>query len=158
MRIAPPPPPDVNLKVKSLYIYGFTSMVEWPKDMKTGDFKVAFLGDEAQFNDFKTRYSTKSAGNQQIKIDYYSDLSQVPVSQLIYVAKEKSEKIADVVKKFKSKGSLVISEKEGGLKEGSSINFIIRSNKLCYELSKSNATKSKLIIGKQLTELAVRIE
>jgi len=63
-----------------------------------------------------------------------------------------------MVKKFKSKSTLIVSEKEGAMKDGSIINFIIRNNRQSYELSKTNATKHKLIIGKQLTELAVKVE
>jgi hypothetical protein len=76
----------------------------------------------------------------------------------LFVAEKNSDKIVDLVKKYKSKSTLIVSEKEGKLKDGSMINFVWRESKLKLEISKTNAEKHKLTIGQSLTSIADKVE
>jgi len=151
------PEPDVNSKLKALYIYNFTNMVEWPKELKSGNFNIGVFGETNLITEL-TKYNSKSVGSQPIKVSQFSDYGDITPCHILFVSREKSAQTADLVKKFKSKNTLIITEKEGGLRDGAIINFIIRNNKQSYELSKTNAGKHKLVIGKQLTDLAVKVE
>jgi hypothetical protein len=153
----PPQEPDVNSRLKALYIYNFTNMVEWPKEQKTGNFNIGVFGETNLLSEL-VKYNSKSVGSQPIKVTEYRDMHEIPACHILFVSREKSDKTAELVKKFKAKNTLIITEKEGSLHDGAIINFIIRNNKQSYELSKTNAIKHKLIIGKQLTELAVKVE
>jgi len=150
--------PDVNSRVKALYVFNFTNMVEWPSDLKKGTFNIGVLGESNNLFTELSKYNSKSVGSQTIKVNHFAESASVTQCHILYVTKEQSDKTAALVKKFKSKGTLIISEKEGALKEGAIINFVIRNNRQSYELSKTNAVKHKLIIGKQLTELAAKVE
>ena len=150
--------PDLNSKVRALYIYNFTNMVEWPKELRSGNFNIGVLGESNLYNELNTKYAGKSVGSQSIKISQFKSSGDVSVCHILFITKEFNNKIGELVKKFKPKSTLIVTEKEGALKEGSVINFIIRNNRQSYELSKTNATKHKLTIGKQLTELAVKVE
>lgn len=150
--------PDVNSRLKALYIYNFTNMIEWPKELKKGNFTIGILGETNLYNELNSKYSSKSVGSQPIAIKQFGDMASVTQCHILFITKDNADKTASLVKKFKPKSTLIISEKEGGLRDGSIINFVIRNNRQSYELSKTNAAKHKLIIGKQLTELAVKVE
>lgn len=149
--------PDVNSRLKALYIYNFTNMVEWPKETKTGNFNIGVYGETNLISELN-KYSSKSVGSQPIRVSEFKDYNDITACHILFVTREKSDKTAELVKKFKAKSTLIITEKEGAMKDGSIINFIIRNNKQSYELSKTNAGKHKLNIGKQLTDLAVKVE
>lgn len=133
-------------------------MIEWPQELKKGNFNIGLYGESNNLFSELSKYNSKSVGSQPIKVSQFSDQASITPCHILYIAKENSDKTAAMVKKFKAKGTLVICEKEGALKDGAIINFIIRNNRQSYELSKTNAVKHKLIIGKQLTELAVKVE
>lgn len=161
LAIAPPPgdeEPDVNSRLKALYVFNFTNMIEWPSELKKGPFNIVVLGENKNLFNELSKYNSKSVGTQQIKVSQSNDAGTISAAHILFVTRGQSDKIAAMVKKFKAKSTLVISEKEGAMKEGAIINFIIRNNRQSYELSKTNASKHKLIIGKQLTELAVKVE
>jgi hypothetical protein len=158
LNLPPPPETDLNSKLKALYVFNFTNMIEWPAEMKKGNFTIVVLGDQGNLYNELYKYNSKTAGSQIIKVSAVADANSLSTPHILFITKEHSDKTAAMVKKFKPKSTLIISEKEGALKDGSIINFIIRNNKQSYELSKTNATKHKLIIGKQLTELAVKVE
>ncbi len=149
--------PDLNSRLKALYIYNFTGMVDWPKELKSGAFNIGVFGETNLVSELG-KYSGKSAGSQTIHISHFKDYNEITACHILFVTKENAGKTSELAKKFKSKSTLIVSEKEGALKEGAVINFIIRNNKQTYELSKTNAVKHKLTVGKQLTELATKVE
>jgi YfiR/HmsC-like len=149
---------DVNSNLKARYIFNFANMIEWPSALGKGNFNIGLFGESANLYSELSKYNSKAVGSQSIKVNQYTDAATVVPCHILFITKEQSDKTAAMVKKFKSKGTLIITEKEGSLKEGSIINFVIRNNRQSYELSKTNAGKHKLIIGKQLTELAAKVE
>lgn len=153
----PPQEPDVNSRLKALYIYNFTNMVEWPKELKTGNFNIGVYGETSLLGELN-KYNSKSVGSQPIRVSEFRNADEITPCHILFITKEKSSQTAELVKKFKAKNTLIITEKEGAMKDGAIINFIIRNNKQSYELSKTNAGKHKLVIGKQLTDLAVKVE
>jgi hypothetical protein len=144
--------------VKAVYVYKFAQFVDWPKSFKSGDFIIGVFGDEKLYNEMQTSYANKMIGNQTIKIKKYEAVSEIEKCHILFVAEKNSDKVSDLVKKFKSNSTLVVSEKEGKMKDGAIFNFIWRDNKLKYEMSKTNATKHKLTVGQTLTNSADKIE
>lgn len=152
------PTKDINLRVKAVYVYKFAQYVDWPKEFKTGDFIIGVLGDEKLYNEMQTTYSNKMIGNQTIKIKKYDAVANVEQCHILFISEKNSDKVSELAKKFKSKSTLIVSEKEGKMKDGAIINFVMRDTKLKYEVSKTNATKHKLTVGQSLTSIADKVE
>ena len=152
------PTKDVNLRVKAVYVYKFAQYVDWPKSFKTGDFIIGVFGDDKLYTEMQTSYSNKMIGNQTIKIKKYETVADVEQCHILFVAEKNSDKVSDMVKKYKSKSTLIVTEKEGKMKDGSIINFIMKDGKLKYEVSKTNATKHNLTVGQTLTSIADKVE
>jgi len=149
---------DTHIKVKSMYVYQFASLVDWPEEFKKGDFVIGVLGKTPLYDELVLKYANKMMGSQAIKIKNFATSSEVTTCHILIITPEFSDKVADMVKKFKSKSTLVVSEKEGKLKDGAVINFVISKNKQSFELSKTNANKIKLVIGTKIEGYASKIE
>jgi hypothetical protein len=149
---------DTHSRLKAIYVYNFATLVDWPKEYKQGNFVIGVFGESKLYTELVDKYSSKTIGSQHIAIKKFTHQSQITDCHILYVTGSNSEKIAELTKKFKDKSTLIVSEKEGLLKSGSIINFIVQGNKQTYELSKTNATKHKLIIGSTLTNLAANVE
>lgn len=145
---------DTRSRFQALYIYNFTTLVDWPKEFKTGNFKIGVFGETNLYNDLSDKYTNKLVGSQAIKVIKYSKTSEIDDCHILFIAKEKSDNVAELARKYKSKSTLIITEKEKMLKEGAIINFIVKNNKVAYEVSKGNAAKHKLTLGSQLLNLA----
>ncbi|MBX7094390.1 MAG: YfiR family protein [Flavobacteriales bacterium] len=151
-------PKDTHKTVKALFVYQFATLVDWPKEFKQGDFIIGVFGDSPLYDELVSKYSNKSVGKQAIKIKTFPTFSEVSHCHILVVAPDQSDRVSELSKKFKSKSTLIVTEKEGKLREGAVINFVIKDNKQSYELSKSNASKYKLVVGSKLENLAARVE
>lgn len=149
---------DTHVKVKSMYVYQFASLVDWPAEFKKGDFVIGVFGKTPLYDELVLKYSNKMMGSQAIKVKNFMSVSEITACHILIITPDNSDKVAELVKKFKSKSTLIVTEKEGKLKEGAVINFVIHNNRQSFELSKTNANKIKLVIGTKIEGYAARIE
>lgn len=152
------PTQDTNVNIKAVWVYKFAKLVDWPKEFKNGDFIIGVFGDEKLYTKMQSSYANKMIGNQSIKIKEYETVSEIEQCHILFISEKNSDKVSELVKKYKSKSTLIVSEKEGKMKDGSIINFVRRDNKLTIEVSKTNATKHKLTVGQSLTSIADKVE
>jgi hypothetical protein len=147
---------DTQAKIKATFVYGFTKYFEWPGG--NGDFVITILGENpglvAELNKIA---ATKKVGAQKIVIQNHQTIKEVEKANILFITPDKSHFLNDAVSKFKGKGTLIVTEKQGLAKVGSTINFVVEENRQKFELNKSAASKAGLTIGSSLEKLAVNV-
>jgi hypothetical protein len=150
---------DPNAKVKTVFLYNFTKYFEWPKNMKTGNFIIQVIGTNASLNQELNKMATsKQIGNQKLEIRNSQAFDGTLQPHIIFILNEASDKLKDIVAKTKGKGTLIVTEKPGMAKAGSSINFVVADNKQKFEYSKGNAIKAGLKTSDELKSLAIAVD
>ncbi len=148
---------DYSYRLKAAFIYNFATLVDWPSSRKSGDFVIAVYGDDAVYNELKTRYSVKSVGAQKVKVVKYASTTQIAKPHILFVGEPKGRDLSTAKSKVSSYNTLLVSEAKGGLSKGAVINFIGPGG-VNYEISKSNAKKHKLVVASRLLNLAKKVE
>ena len=141
---------------KALFFYSFATQIDWPAEFKTGNFVIGIYGDHELYKQLVSRLSSSKRGNQPFKIVEYKSSSEIKNCHILYIDESKSDVLSSKKKELRSNSTLVITDKKGLLDDGSMINFIYPNNRTMFELSKATAEKSKLVIGKQISSLAVK--
>jgi hypothetical protein len=151
-------PIDTFAKFKALYIYNFPKYFEWPEDYQKGSFVIGVIGaSSATTAELNKIIQDKSVGEQKLEIKSFATPESITKCQMLLVNSDKSDLLPKIVAKLKGKSTLVISEKEGAIKSGSIINFVIKDSKQKFELSVNNAEKSSLRVSKTLLPLAIEV-
>ncbi len=149
---------DTFAKFKALYIYNFPKYFEWPSDYRTGNFVIGVLGNNsATMAELNKIVLDKTVGEQIIEIKSFTNVENVSKCQMLLVTNEKNDLLPKLIIKLKGKSTLIISEKEGAIKAGSIINFVIKDSKQKFELSVNNAEKNSLRVSKTLIPLAIEV-
>jgi len=141
---------------KALFFYSFATQIDWPAEFKTGNFVIGIYGDHELYTQLVSRLSSSKRGNQPFKIVEYKSSSEIKNCHILYIDESKSDILSSKKKQLRANSTLVITDKKGLLDDGSMINFVYPNNRTMFELSKANAEKSKLVIGKQISSLAVK--
>ena len=147
-----------KIHLKAMMIYQFATKIDWPKEYKTGSFVIGVYGDKELFQQLVSKLSSSKRGSQPFKIVEFNSPDDIGECHILYVDETKSDVISSKRKILKTNSTLVITSKKGVLVDGSIINFVYPSNRTMFELRKSNATKSKRVIGKQISSLAVDVQ
>ncbi len=148
---------DTNAKIKATFIYNFTRYIEWPLELKQGNFIIAVIGTTPLFTELGTMRDFTTRGNQEFAINKYVSVNSIEKCHIIYVANDQSYKIAEIAEKFKNKPTLIISESPGLVEKGAGINFVIKDNKHGFEINKANIAAHGLSMAQNLANFATKV-
>lgn len=142
-------------QVQSGLIYHFTKYIEWPTDMRSGDFIISVVGKSEITSFLNTLAASKMAGTQKIVIKEVKTIAEITKCHIVYLPSSQTKDFDDAVTKSQQLNSLLITEKDGLGKRGASINFIIDAGKPKFEINKTAIEKAKLKINEKLVALGV---
>lgn len=144
-------------KYITLFIYNFTKHFDWPATVKSGDFVIQVLGHKSVFLELNEFTAAKKVGNQEITVKSVTDISQVGRCHIIFVGHWQSRFLPEIIKKIGKHPTLIVTEKEGLLKQGSAINFVITGGSIQFEFKKKNASKYGIKFDPQIVKMAVEV-
>jgi hypothetical protein len=144
-------------RAQAMFIYNFSRLIEWPADYKNGPFVIGVLGNSSIQEQLKVYTTGKSVGSQPITVKTFNSPSDVSTCHILFVPFAGTKQMPDLLQNLQGKSTLIISEKNGAIEEGSAINFVIVGDKLKFELSTGNATKYNIKISSKLNEMAFKI-
>lgn len=145
-------------KAQSMFIYNFSRLIQWPASYSSGDFVVGVFGNSTVFNELESFTAGKKVGNQSFSIVKFRDVSEISKCNILFVSFGKSGDIGAITSKLAGQSTLIISEKNGGIEDGSAINFVVESDKLKFEMKPSNALKYDLKVSSTLSNMAMLVE
>ena len=150
---------DPNAKVKACFIYNFTKYFEWPDKMKSGNFIIQLVGSNASLNqELNKMATTKQVGTQKLEIKSGTVIDNSIKPHIVFLLTDASDMLKEANSKYKGNGTLVITEKSGLARAGSSINFVVVDNKQKFEYSEKNAEKAGLKTSDELKNLAIAVD
>ena len=142
-------------KYKSIFTLSFIRYIGWPEEVKQGDFVIGVLKDKTVANWLRDLSKGKKFGYQNVVIKEFKSVDDVTNCQVLYVSDmiNMSKHGDKIVEKVGGKNTLIITEKDGATKYGGMINFVIKDEKLKFEIKKDNASKFGLPISSKLSAM-----
>ena len=141
-------------KYISIFLYNFTKHFDWPDEYKSGDFIIDVIGHESVFIKLKELTATKKVGDQSIVIRNYTDITMIGKCHILFVGHWQSRFLPQILERIGNRPTLIVTEKEGLINEGSAINFIIKEGAIKFEFKKSNVLKYGLKFDPRIVEIA----
>lgn len=149
---------ETNYKAYSVYVYNFIKYIEWPEELRTGDFIIAVVGDSPVTAELKILAASKKANGQTIVIKKYATIAEVGKCHILYISAAKSSVLKEAMEKTKNSATLVIAEREGLAKKGAAINFVkLEDDTLKFELNKKAIDSHKLKVSTMLISLGLLV-
>lgn len=145
-------------KAKAMLTLSFIRYVGWGENARKGDFVIGVVRDKELVNHLKTQSAGKKFGFQDVVIKEFKSWEEATDCQVIYISKNWNfNKNADAVITKVGKDTLIITEMEGAVDHGSMINFVVRDEKLKFELSKKNASYAGIQFSAKLENMTAAI-
>jgi hypothetical protein len=149
---------DNNPHTKALFIYNFVKYIHWPQD-KLGDiFTIGVVGKTQTMSELQSVCENKTANNRPIQIIQIDQTEKVDECDAIFITRRQSFLLEDVLDIIDNKGTLIVTEAKGLLKNGSAINLVIQGKKEAFEVNQSALIRQGLKIPDNLLVLAVNVD
>jgi hypothetical protein len=139
--------------VQANIIYHFSKYINWPDEMKSGDFVIGVIGEPHLIEALQKAVANKTVGDQPIVISSFSTGATSYSCHILFVSDEESDYLKKIVAATAGHPVLLVSETEGAAHKGSCINFVIIDDRLRLEINKTNIEKRDLNIATELLQL-----
>ena len=154
-----PVEPDINAKIKVLFLHQISKYVMWPGEPSQNAFTIAIYGEYPEMlSELNKLAAEKKRGDQPYVIVHYKQLSEIKPCHLLYLTSGNDGEISKVLEKLKGKNTLLVTDKDGMIKKGACINFYYEDNKQRFEVSNENAKQQGLKISTKLSSIAKVID
>lgn len=144
-------------KAQALFIYNFSRLIEWPVSYKTGPFVVGIVGKSPVTEELKTLTTGKQVGAQPITIKTFGSAEEISTCHILFIPFSETKYLANIITQVSSKSTLLITEKNAAIEQGSAINFVVIGDKLKFEVNPGNAQKYNIKLSSKLNEMAHKV-
>jgi len=144
-----------NERFKSLFVYNFTKNIEWPDNYREGDFVITVLGNSAIYNELKQNVKGKHNGMQTIHVNQAANISSIGKCNILYIPMQQSNLLEAAEKQLSGVPTVIITEKDGMIRQGADINIIQLDGKLQFEIDPKRLVNKKIVASKTLLNLGI---
>lgn len=142
-------------KLKAVFLYNFSSFVEWPPsafNSADAPFVIGIVGPDP-FGSFldETVAGEKAQGHPMV-VKRFDDVREVKDCQILFI--NQPGHTADVLSSIKNRNILTVSDENNFARMGGMIHFSTESNKIRLQINPSAAKAEKLNISSKLLRLA----
>ena len=152
-----------EIELKAFWFEKFARYVEWPENNNTQDnslvFVIKILG-ESPFRNTLQKYYIEQKNkikNRTVEIKYISRTSEIIPCNLLFVSESKEDELEMILNKIKNLPILIIGDTNGFAKKGVHINFVLKQERLLFEINEKAIHQSTLKMDYELRAVALRI-
>jgi YfiR/HmsC-like len=129
-------------QVKAVYLFNFGKFVEWPERAAKGpDFPICVLG----VDPFGSTLDSVLAG------EVIND------RKLVFISSSETSRFKEILAEAQTLPILTVSDAATFLSAGGMIQFVIRDNKVRFDVSLAPADKAGLTLSSQLLKVAAQV-
>ncbi len=154
---------DINV-LKAAYLNKFAQFVSWPQSdslQQQTAFSICVYQDGSLYEQMRDKLQARSIKQQQIEIDFLSEVSQATECQVLYLGDPTIKDLANALTLSKANNVLLITEHPGAADVGVHINLmrevINEQNVLLFEVNQDSFKQSNLEVSFKLLKLAKKV-
>jgi hypothetical protein len=143
-------------RVKAAFLYRFADFVVWPDSAfakPDSPFVIAVAGAEGIAEHLRSITTGRTVGGRPIEIRRVSPADPPPAAHILFISGSDRARMRELLRTA-PRNSLVVTEVDGALDQGSVINFVIAEDRVRFEISLESAEKRGLRLSSRLLAVA----
>src|ERR1700733_8154453 len=144
--------------VKAAFLYRFTSYVDWPSQAAADpQFTIAVLDADGVAAELGRLLQNRQIQNRPAQVRSIKNLRELDGAQMLYIGGSHPDELGRMITSVAGRPVLVVTNADGGLDAGSSVNFLLIDQRVRFEISLDAAQGSGLRVASELLAVAVRV-
>ncbi|HEX7183153.1 MAG TPA: YfiR family protein [Thermoanaerobaculia bacterium] len=143
--------------VKAAFLYNFAKFVEWPADAFRGPgdpMTLCVLGEDPFGGELDQTVGGKTVTGRQIVVRRSTRLTDLPECRVLFVSSSEGPRLAQILAAVGDRAVLTVGEEETFARAGGIISFVVRENRVRFQIDRKAAARAGLSISSRLLELA----
>jgi len=147
--------------LKASFIYNFTKFIHWPSrhsPTNGNNLYLCILGEDP-FGPILDRLAKRHKfKHKKIVIKRNVRQNEMNGCHIAFISNSENAKVEDIVSMAMSSPILTIGDTEGYSNRGIGINFVVKENKIRFEINNGSIMKSGLKVSSELLDLAITVK
>jgi YfiR/HmsC-like len=151
----------LEFAVKAAYLSKFGLYVEWPNTVfssASSAFNLCVIGEDPFGAVLDKAAANQRIGNRAIVIRRLKTVERDSGCHILYISSADRRFIRQVIETVHGGNVLVVSDAASQAAAGSSINFVIKDNRVRFDIDEEAAVKNGLTISSKLLGLALNVK
>jgi len=148
-------------EVKAAFVFKFGEFVDWPEPVYSGPgapFTIAVLGADPIADVLEQLGRQRRINGRPVVVRRLQRAEAIPRAQIVFIAATESERLRAVADNLKAASVLTVTETTRPSQPSGVINFVIRDNRVRFEIDADAAEQSGLKISSKVLSLAVFVK
>lgn len=150
--------PYPSQAVKAVFLYRFAGYVQWPPSAQYPQFTIAVIGADDVADELERLLPDHPIHGQAARVQRISRLQQLGDAQMLYVGADYDGNLRTLIGALGGRPVLVVTDRQGALDAGSTVNFLLLDQHVRFEVSLAAARRSGLKISSDLLAVAERVK
>ena len=146
-----------DYKFHSIFFFNFAKYTQWPPAYRNGDFVIGVLGDSKVMGPLQEMAKERQVNSQRIVVKNFASVQDIGWCHILFLPFDQSSQLDPVLAKVDGSPTMVVTEKPGLGRQGSTINFVLVNGRWQFELNRSAAESAQLKVANELVRLAIQI-
>jgi hypothetical protein len=144
--------------VKAAFLYRFTGYVDWPAQAAADpQFTIAVLDADGVAAELGRLLQNRQIQNRPAQVRSIKNLRELAGAQMLYIGGSRRDDLHRLISSVAGRPVLVVTNQDGGLDAGSSVNFLLIDQRVRFEISLDAAQGSGLRVASELLAVAIRV-
>jgi hypothetical protein len=144
--------------VKAAFLYRFTGYVDWPAQAAADpQFTIAVLDADGVAAELGRLLQNRQIQNRPAQVRSIKNLRELDGAQMLYIGGSHRDDLRRLIASVAGRPVLVVTNADGGLDAGSSVNFLLIDQRVRFEISLDAAQGSGLRVASELLAVAIRV-
>jgi hypothetical protein len=144
--------------VKAAYLFRFAGYVDWPGTADPAKpFVIAVVGSPAVARELRRLVPGHQINNRWVEVVEANRVSDAGRPAILFVGSGHAELLRPALTALGAQSTLVVTEEDGGLDEGATLNLLTLDHRVRFEVSLTGADRAHLKISAELLSVAVRV-
>jgi hypothetical protein len=146
-------------QVKAAYLYNFGKFVGWQADRAAiaDSFQICVLGKDPFGAVLDATVSGESIGGRKITIERPSGIEQAAGCSVLFVSLSEESRLTPVLAAAQRMNLLTVSDIPHFAERGGIIGLVTQQGKIRFEVNRSAAERSHLLLSSELLKVATRV-
>lgn len=143
-------------ELKAAFMLKFISFVTWPEEVLPRDatsVKLCVLGTNP-FGDVLDGLAKKASNSRPIEVQYVERPEDLPECHMLFVSRSLEASIDSILGTVGDKPVLTVSDLPGFSHRGGMVTFVVKENRVRFQINRSQAEAGGLQLSARLLDLA----
>jgi len=144
-------------QVKAAFLYNFARFVDWPADAfreSESPFRIGIFGENSFGTTLEQLVAGKNVKGRPLTVVRFERVQDIEDCQILFVGAGQVGRISQVLAKVGTSAILTVGEVDGLARRGGIINFVLRENRVRFQVNVDAAERAHLRISSKLLKLA----